>query len=236
MSKVIRERNASKPGRPPSEEVRKRNEVLFAAIDRGLSIKDAASEAGILLSTALGIVQCSGRSTSNLFSHQRVDREAVADDLRRGMTTAEACKKHLTSRETIRHIRDEFGIPNQRIATQQRNAQIVQDVRDGMRNCDIAKKYGIGVKTVQEILSENGLRSNRKINPRSTVIRIIGLLLKGDRTYPEIAEIVGCGAQRVANVAMEARKAEIDIPPSPHAKKMGAVSKYAPGENVRSVG
>lgn len=86
-------------------------------------------------------------------SRPAFDRQAVGDDLARGMTILDVTAKHQISDTTAKKIRNERGLPRQHwgtLATYD-HGQALTDLDLGMTSREVAAKHGVHVQTINKL-------------------------------------------------------------------------------------
>ena len=81
------------------------------------------------------------------------DRQAVGDDLARGMTILDVTAKHQISDTTAKKIRNERGLPRQHWGTlaSYDHGQALADLDQGMTSREVAAKHGVHPQTINKL-------------------------------------------------------------------------------------
>lgn len=93
----------------------------------------------------------------------------------------------------------------------ERRKRIAADAATGMTVAEICKKYGVGARTVHGAAAEYGTVLSPRRLPKVNTFYILRQLLRGGRSYADIAAEADLTTQRVLQIANRAREAGFEI-------------------------
>jgi hypothetical protein len=140
-------------------------------------------------------------------SRQR--QTAIIKDISKGRTKEEIYAKYQITSSVLNLICEKHGIDFPKNNTQKRNELIKQDLLNNIPSQDILKKYNLTKYNLYQICRNNNFILIKSLRVKIKTFSILADLFDINLTYYDIAKKYGITRQRVGQIYLEAKKANI---------------------------
>lgn len=132
---------------------------------------------------------------------EKIDIENLITDYENGMTLNELASKYDSSYAYIRRLTSSCrGNPKPKLLSDDEKREIIRLHGDGMTVTAIARSIGRSSTAVAKVLRQNGLETDLRV-PKQTIAQAETLIREGNKSYREIATLLGMSPSNVSRVA-----------------------------------
>lgn len=162
---------------------------------------DLADRFGIDAKKCYEIVRGAGMTALIKPVREKIDIENLITDYENGMTLNELASKYDSSYAYIRRLTSSCrGNPKPKLLSDDEKREIIRLHGDGMTVTAIARSIGRSSTAVAKVLRQNGLETDLRV-PKQTIAQAETLIREGNKSYREIATLLGMSPSNVSRVA-----------------------------------
>lgn len=162
---------------------------------------DLADRFGIDAKKCYEIVRGAGMTALIKPVREKIDIENLITDYENGMTLNELASKYDSSYAYIRRLTSSCrGNPKPKLLSDDEKREIIRLHGDGMTVTAIARSIGRSSTAVAKVLRQNSLETDLRV-PKQTIAQAETLIREGNKSYREIATLLGMSPSNVSRVA-----------------------------------